>query len=103
MPAAARTPEELTELLEDALITGDRLDVLFEPAAVVAHRATTARGPAATALLDGLRYVAAPPLVVQAGDVALVLAGRATSVVRRDSSSGWRIVITAIDPGGTTP
>ena len=110
MVAGARTPEELETLLEDALVVrdGEALVGLFEEGAVfVAGDGSAARGGEeiarwATALWAGDRtYVADPRRVVQARDLALVVAEQAINVVRRGRDGAWRyaIVLLSVDDG----
>lgn len=110
MSAGARTPEELEALLEDALVLrdGEALAELFEAGAVlVAGGERPARGGeaivrVALATWAGDRtYVADPRRVVQARDLALIVAERSVNVVRRDSDGAWRyaIVLLAVDDG----
>lgn len=106
MPAGARTPEELETLLEDAFVLGDRLALiqLFEPAAVLAAGGglDDARGHreiarVAAALWDSQHtYLADPRRVLQAGDTALVLGGRAINVARRGGDGSWRYAISIL-------
>jgi ketosteroid isomerase-like protein len=109
--AAARTPEELETLLEDAGVTRDAaaLVALFEDGGVlVVADGPPARGRdeiarATLALWDDDRlYLAAPLRVVQARDLALVVAERAINVVRRGSDGAWRYVI-ALQLSDTIP
>ena len=103
MAGGGRTPEELETLLEDAFVLGDHLALmpLFEPAAVLAAGGglEEARGHreiarAAAALWDSQHtYLADPRRVLQAGDIALVLGGRAISVARRGGDGSWRYAI----------
>ena len=115
MKSAARTPEELDTLLEDAFVMRDRAAVvdLFESDGLVAARAMqTARGAAigrfvADLWAQDLTYLARPERVLQAGDTALIVAERAISVVRRRDGH-WRYAISLlhIEPksnGGTQP
>lgn len=98
----ARTPEELETLFEDALLVRDRaaLSALFEDGAVfVAGDVPPIRGGEAItrwalALWDGERaYVADPQRVLQARDLALVVAERGITVMRRGSDDAWRYAI----------
>ncbi len=109
--SGARTPEELETLLEDALVVGDRvaLAALFEAGAVlVAGDRPLARGGeaiarVATGLWTGERtYVADPRRVVQARDLALVVAEQAIHVVRRGSDGAWRYAISLLSLYDTT-
>jgi ketosteroid isomerase-like protein len=109
MSTGARTPEELETLFEDAFVTRDAraLSAMFAEGAVLGLRAEAdpARGAAeigrlAVALWESDRtYVAAPRRVVQARDIALVLADSAINVVRRGSDGAWAyaIVLLALD------
>ena len=113
MREGARTPEELEALFEDAFVTRDREalpGMLVDGAVlVVGEGRDAARGPEAIARLaralwKGDRtYVAEPRRVVQARDIALVLAKGATSVVRRGSDGVWRytIALLSLDPAPT--
>jgi hypothetical protein len=111
MSTGARTPEELETLFEDAFVTRDAeaLSAIFADGAVLALRAdaNAARGPTeigrlAAALWDADRtYVAAPRRVVQARDIALVLADGAINVVRRGSDGAWAYAIALLSLGPT--
>jgi hypothetical protein len=107
----ARTPEELETLREDAGVTRDAaaLVALFEDAGVLVvadHPPTRGRDEIARATLalwdDNHVYLAAPPRVVQARDLALVVAERAINVVRRGSDGAWRYVIALQLPDAAT-
>jgi ketosteroid isomerase-like protein len=101
----ARTPEELEALFEDAFVTRDAAAVsaMFAEGAVLAPRTEAERGVArgraeigrlAAALLAADRtYIAAPRRVVQARDIALVLADGAINVARRQSDGAWAYAI----------
>ena len=103
----ARTPEELETLLEDAFVVRDRaaLASLFDSGAVlVTHRGTApARGGREIARLvtaawdRELAYVAAPGQVLQARDLALIVAGHDINVVRRGSDRSWRYAISLLN------
>lgn len=107
MRPGARTPEELETLLEDAFVIRDRaaLAGLFDAGAVlVAHRGTMrARGGQEIARLvtaawdRDLAYVAAPGRVLQARDVALIVAEHDINVVRRGSDRLWRYAISLLN------
>ncbi len=111
MAAGARTPEELESLLEDAFVLHDpqALAQLFQPGAmlVVGGGLPEARGRrqiarAAAQLWDSERlYLADPRRVLQVRDTALVLAGRAINVIRRDDGS-WRYAISLLYPDTAT-
>lgn len=106
MRPAARTPEELEMLFEDALVVRDRhaIGELFEDGAVIAvdETATQARGTDQIARLAieiwgrEPTYVADPQRVLQARDTALVVAQRAINVVRRDPGGTWRYAISLL-------
>lgn len=109
--AGARTPEELDMLFEDAILLRDSamLAALFEGEAVlIADGDPPCRGGAAIARLaltlwEGDRtYVAAPPSVVQTRDLALIVAERAISVVRRGRDGTWRYIIAAVSVDNRT-
>ncbi len=102
MKQGACTPEELETLLEDAFVTRDRaaLTQLFENGAVlVGSNMREARGEEeisqfATTLWDRDRtYVADPGRVLQARDIALVVADGGINVARRGSDRAWRYAI----------
>ena len=110
MSAGARTPEELETLLEDALVIRDRdaLLALFEGGAVLVvgdERPACGGeeiGRRALSAWDGDRtYVADPRRVMQARDIALIVAGRGINVARRDRDGTWRyaIVLQGVDEG----
>ena len=113
MTTGARTPEELDQLLEDAFVTRDAHAVasLFADGAVLvlgaqpfgARGADEISGVAAALLEADATYVAAPQRVVQAGDVALVIADDTISVVRRHGDGAWAyaIAVLALDPPTT--
>jgi hypothetical protein len=102
----ARTPEELETLLEDAFVLRDprALTPLFEARAllVAPGLAGEARGneqiaSSASALwAHDYTYLADPRRVVQAHDVALVLAMHGTNVVRRSADGAWRYAISLL-------
>jgi hypothetical protein len=105
MAGGARTPEELETLLEDAFVLRDRLALmqLFEPAAVLAAggrddvRGHREIARVAAELWDAKRtYLADPRRVLQVGDTALVLGGRAINVVRRGGDGSWRYAISML-------
>jgi hypothetical protein len=96
MSQAARTPEELEALLEDAFVTRDEQAVarLFED---------TGDGEAAARLAHAMwdrdqTYFAGPRRVVQARDTALVLTAQGINVAHRSRSGAWRYAIALIDP-----
>ena len=98
----APTPEELERLLEDTLVLRDpqALATLFEAGAVLAAGANRmARGGEAIARLALTiwevehNYVAAPHCVLQARDVALIVARQGVQVMRRGSDGAWRYAI----------
>jgi ketosteroid isomerase-like protein len=100
--AGARTPEDLETLFEDAFVIRDRaaLAGLFEEGAVlVADDGQVASGSTAIArLVTALwerdhTYIADPRRVVQARDIALVVAERAINVMRRGRDGAWRYVM----------
>jgi hypothetical protein len=101
----ARTPEELDALLEDAFVLRDpaALGSLFEARALLVAGGTgEVRGSeeiaqSASALWSrDFTYVADARRVVQAHDIALVLATQGTSVVRRGADGAWRYAISLL-------
>lgn len=106
MNPGARTPEELDALLEDAFVLRDTeaLASLFEARAllVAGDGAGAVRGSEEIALLapvlwsGDFTYLADPRRVVQAHDLALVLATHGTSVVRRGRDGAWRYAISLL-------
>jgi hypothetical protein len=106
MNGSARTPEELETLFEDSLLVRDPLALveLFDPGSVlVTGEQRTARGGAEIAQLalatwhGRAAYVADPRRVVQARDVALIVADRAINVARRGNDGCWRYAIVLVD------
>ena len=107
MEAAARTPEELETLLEDAFVLHDQhaLAQLFHPDAMLVtdEGLREARGQpqiaqaAAQMWTAGRLYLADPRRILQARDTALILAGRAVNVLRRDDDGSWRYAISVMD------
>jgi hypothetical protein len=99
----ARTPEELDVLLEDALLIGERQAAagLFADSALLADRdaAWQVRGGDAIAEYalrswsGASAYLAATSLVLQAGDIALLVAPEEVHVVRREAGGAWRFLI----------
>lgn len=101
----ARTPEELESLLEDAFVLRDRdaIAALFEERALlVGGGAGEARGSeqiarSVSALwARDFTYLADPRRVIQARELALVLAPQGTSVVRRGADGAWRYAISRL-------
>ena len=110
MSERARTPEELETLLEDALMLRDRgaLAALFaEGAVLVPGDDRAAQGGEEIARLalatwnGDHAYVADLQQVVQARDVALIVAEQGINVARRSHDGAWRyaIVIQTVDDG----
>lgn len=106
MSAGARTPEELETLCEDALVMrdGQALAELFEEGAIlVAGNGLPARGGEEIARLalatwdDDRVYVANPCHVMQARDIALLVAEQRINVVHRDRDGAWRFAIVFLD------
>jgi ketosteroid isomerase-like protein len=92
-------------MLEDACLLGDAslITSLFDDDAVLLTRATSqARGRPAimkvimNQLRNGGSYVGAPQLVMQSGQLALIISNAATSVARR-GPDGWHYVISRLD------
>jgi hypothetical protein len=102
----ARTPEELEALFEDAFVLRDpgALAPLFEARALLVAAGITGevRGSreiarSASALwAHDYTYLADPRRVVQAHDVALVLAAQGTNVARRSADGAWRYAISLL-------
>jgi hypothetical protein len=102
----AHTPEELEALFEDAFVLRDprAIALLFEERALLvgAGLAGQVRGSdeiarSASALWSqNLTYLADPRRVIQAHDLALVLATQGTSVVRRGTDGTWRYAISLL-------
>ena len=110
MSDGARTPEELETLFEDTLVIRDRealLDLFEAGAVLVVGDDRPARGGEAIARLalavwDGDRtYVADPRRVMQARDVALVIAESGVNVARRRRDGTWRyaVVLVSVEDG----
>lgn len=112
MRSGASTPEELESLLEDAFVTGDSesLTWLFDAGSVLVpgFGALELRGSwqiarQAGALSDqGYVYLADPRRVLQASDIALVIAGRAVNVMRRGADHRWRYAVSLLSIDNTT-
>jgi hypothetical protein len=104
----ARTPEELEALFEDAFVLRDpgALAPLFETRAVLVAGGSVgeARGSREIVRSAGAlwardyTYLADPRRVVQAHDVALVLAPQGTNVARRTANGDWRYAISLLPP-----
>lgn len=110
MSAGARTPEELETLFEDALVFRDRealAELLEEGAMLVAGDERPVRGReeisrlALTTWEGDHTYVADPRCVMQARDIALIVAEWGINVMRRGSDGAWRyaIVLLTVDDG----
>ncbi len=107
MTSAARTPEELERLFEDAFVLRDRAAVvpLFEDGAVLAARGEPheARGvgeiarSASSLWEQRFTYLGDPRRVLQARDVALVLAPQGVNVVRRSGDGSGRYAISLLE------
>ncbi|HMO60239.1 MAG TPA: hypothetical protein PKA05_18695 [Roseiflexaceae bacterium] len=112
MSSSASTPEELETLFEDAILLRDpgALAALFDDGAVLATgRQAPARDGATIAQHalvhwhDEHVFIANPQCVVQARDIALIVAARSIHVAQRDNDGIWRYRIVlladdAIDP-----
>jgi hypothetical protein len=101
----ARTPEELEALFEDAFVLRDpgAIAPLFEERALlVGGGEGEARGSeeiarSASALWSrDCTYLADSRRVIQAHDLALILATQGTSVVRRGADRVWRYAISLL-------
>jgi hypothetical protein len=106
MTAAARSPEELETLFEDAFLLRDHagFDELFDDGAVLlAAGGSEARGREAIgAVLTELWardrvYLAGPRRVLRARDTALVVADAGIHVLRRGGDGAWRAAISLLD------
>jgi hypothetical protein len=107
----ARTPEELEALFEDAFVLRDPASVasLFEARAllVAGGGAREVRGSEEIALSASVlwsrdfTYLAEPQRIVQAHDVALVLAAQGTNVARRAADGAWRYAISLLSMNQT--
>ena len=106
MSNSARTPEELETLFEDSLLLRDdvALSQLFDGGStLVTRNSGTARGGGEIARLalatwnGNAAYVADPRSVVQARDIALIVADRAINVARRGRDGNWRYAIVFVD------
>lgn len=99
-------------MLEDAFVTGDSESMLalFDPAAVLVAgcAAPEVRGNGqiarhASALSDrGFVYLADPQRLLQARDVALVIAQRAVNVMCRGADRRWRYVVSLLNTDNRT-
>jgi hypothetical protein len=107
----ARTPEELEALFEDAFVLRDprALAPLFETRALLVASGVTGevRGSrqiarsASTLWACDYTYLADPRRVIQAHDVALVLAAQGTNVARRAADGAWRYAISLLSTDQT--
>ena len=110
MERGARTPEELDTLLEDAFVVRDveTLAGLFEDSGVLVNGCGEARGRAEIRRMASemwrhdRHYFADPDAVLQSRGLALVVARRATSVVRRGGDGVWRYAIALLSDDETT-
>lgn len=111
MNVGARTPEEFDTLFEDAFVLRDRalLGALFEDGAVLMDgggrevRGGEAIGHAAADLWDqGRTYVASPRRVLQARDMALVVADGGIHVLRRGDDRAWRAAVSLMQTPTST-
>ena len=106
MTEGARTPEELEALFEDAFVLRDpgALAPLFEARALLVTGGATgeARGSreiarsASSLWARDYTYLADPRRVIQAHDIALVLAAQGTNVARRTPDGAWRYAISLL-------
>ena len=106
MTEGAHTPEELDALLEDAFVLRDptALGSLFEARALLVAGGGTGEVRGSEEIVQSapalwsrdLTYVADVRRVVQAHDIALVLATQGTSVVRRGADGAWRYAISLL-------
>jgi hypothetical protein len=106
MRQGARTPEELEALFEDASVLRDAeaLAPLFEARALLVAGGVAGElrgseeiaGSVAALWSRDFSYVAELRRVVQAHDLALVLAKQGTSVVRRGADGAWRYAISLL-------
>lgn len=107
MSAAARTPEELETLLEDAFVLRDpeALALLFHPDAVLASGDGSPEARGRDQITRTVRalwaqnrtYLANPWRIIQEGDTALVLSGHTTNVLTRGDGRTWRYLISHLD------
>jgi hypothetical protein len=103
----ARTPEELEALFEDAFVVRDpgALAPLFEARALLIpcgvagelRGSDAIAGSVMTLGAGDFTYVADVRRVVQADDLALVLAKQGMSVVRRGADGAWRYAISLLE------
>ncbi len=106
MTQGARTPEELEALLEDAFVLRDpaALAPLFEARALLVAGGGAAEVCGSREIAQSVSalwaqdytYLADPRRVVQARDVALVLAAHGTNVARRAAVGAWRYAISLL-------
>ena len=113
MGPAARTPEELEQLLEDAFVIRDRgaLVPLFEERALLVSNGGAGRVRGSVEIAEsacllwerGLTYLGDPRRVLQARDLALVLGDLGTNVARRGADGDWRYAISLLALEGNQP
>ncbi len=105
MTRAARSPEELELLLEDAILLGDAaaIDDLFTRGGTLAAGGLhpIGRGPEMFEMLlswneRGPGYVGNSTAIVQAGRTALLIGRAAVSVARRSRDGSWRFAICSL-------
>ncbi|HXF71353.1 MAG TPA: hypothetical protein VNO79_01915 [Actinomycetota bacterium] len=107
---AARTPEELEMLLEDAFVMRDTdaLSRLFVEGAVFVQGDVSARGRHQVARLlasmweAGPSHVAGEGRILQARDLALAVGKDGISVMRQEGDRRWRYAIVT-KGGGSGP
>src|ERR671931_2752455 len=99
MGSAARTPEELETLFEDAFVVRDgaALAALFDDGAVLVADGASGEARGGEAIADSASalwaadrtYLAEPRRVVQVRDTALVVGPGGINVVRRGRDGAW--------------
>ena len=102
MTAAARTPEDLDTLIEDACLQRDRalLDNLFHDAAVLATPSGVVvhgREAVGDMLVDRTYLAARGKRVLQVRNTALVVVAAGVHVLGRDDDGTWRAAISFLD------
>lgn len=96
----AACPEELEQLLEDALLLRDQVAVadLYADGLLVSGEGRQARSDDAFHLLTHVAFVASLRSVTLVPGLAVVLGDNTVNVSRREPDGGWRLVVTVILP-----
>lgn len=96
----AACPEELEQLLEDALLLHDKAAVaaLYVDGLLVSSPGGEEHRDDAFQLLTKVAFVASPRSVTVVRGIAVVLGDRTVNVSCRELDGGWRYVVTLVLP-----